>query len=171
MHKMNRYGVPQKRPRMFVLASKMNLVGMYFPKETHRPADAVTSCKALRDLAKVEPETGNGLVILEKENGEVYSVEHHCIEGTSIKSDTYENTLKRYKPANTVIGKNNVGHYKFGRTLTVRELLRLQSFPDSFVCYGSMTKIIKGIGNAVPVLLAKAMGISILQMHKDGGKM
>ena len=146
---------------------------MYFPKETHGHGDVVPCSKVLDDLAKVKPELGNGLVELEKENGEVYSVEHHCIDGTSIKSDSDKFQLDPNEPANTIIGKNNVKHYNLmlDRTLTVREILRLQSFPDTFECCGSMTMMIKGIGNAVPVLLAKAIGLSILQMHKDGGKM
>jgi len=41
-------------------------------------------------------------------------------------------------------------HPNKNRTLSPREAARLQSFPDSFVFYGTKTSICKQIGNAVP---------------------
>ena len=141
---------------------------MYFPKETHGHRDVVTCYDALNDLAQVDPETGNGFVQLKSQDGQVSYVENHSIEGTSIKSET--DKLECDKPAHTIIRKNNVGHYELKRTLTVREMGRLQSFPDSFVFCGTTTQQVNGIGNAVPVQTAKAVGISVLQMYKDNGK-
>lgn len=46
------------------------------------------------------------------------------------------------------------------RAITAREAARLQSFPDSFVFYGSA--IPRQIGNAVPPLLGKLMGEAVL---------
>lgn len=41
-------------------------------------------------------------------------------------------------------------HPTENRTITPREAARLQSFPDSFIFYGTKTSICKQIGNAVP---------------------
>lgn len=47
------------------------------------------------------------------------------------------------------------------RSLTPREAARLQSFPDTFVFPAERTKAYAEIGNAVPPLVSKAMGLAI----------
>ena len=50
------------------------------------------------------------------------------------------------------------------RPFTTREYARIQSFPDDWIFEGSMSNIYKQIGNAVPVELAKAIGLSIIDV-------
>lgn len=57
-------------------------------------------------------------------------------------------------------------HPELNRAITPREAARIQSFPDSFKFLGSKTYICKQIGNAVPPLLAKAIGEAILFSEK-----
>lgn len=69
-----------------------------------------------------------------------------------------------YKPSRTIdTGHRNNFHYKWNRCPTVRESARLQSFPDDFVFLGTKTQQDRQVGNAVPCLMAKAIGEQILK--------
>lgn len=54
-------------------------------------------------------------------------------------------------------------HPYLNRCITVREAARLQSFPDSFIFYGTKGSQMKQVGNAVPPLLANEMAKFIKQ--------
>ncbi|MFM9156424.1 MAG: DNA cytosine methyltransferase, partial [Dolichospermum sp.] len=50
------------------------------------------------------------------------------------------------------------------RCLTVRESARIQTFPDDWIFYGSVSSKYKQIGNAVPILLAKEIGSYLFKL-------
>lgn len=62
-------------------------------------------------------------------------------------------------------GKNS--HPFLNRAITPREAARIQSFPDSYVFFGKKVNVCKQIGNAVPPLLARAIGLAIEAAYKD----
>jgi DNA (cytosine-5)-methyltransferase 1 len=56
------------------------------------------------------------------------------------------------------------------RRLSVRECARIQSFPDDFIFYyDAVANGYKMVGNAVPVLLAKAIALNIKKQLKRAG--
>lgn len=54
-----------------------------------------------------------------------------------------------------------LGHPEDARGLTIRERCRIQSFPDDFIVKGGTVQARVQTGNAVPPLLAKAVGLAI----------
>jgi DNA (cytosine-5)-methyltransferase 1 len=60
------------------------------------------------------------------------------------------------------LGKDTYSHIHYDarqrRMISVREAARLQSFPDGFRFAGQMNDAFRQIGNAVPPLLALAIG-------------
>lgn len=52
-------------------------------------------------------------------------------------------------------------HYELNRTLSAREMARLQSFPDSFFFEGRMKRVMFQVGNAVPPLLARHVALAL----------
>ena len=78
----------------------------------------------------------------------------------------YENTYGRLtakRPCTTITYNMSTPsslrciHYEQNRSLTPREGARIQSFPDWFQFYGSLSEVKSQIGNAVPPLLAIAL--------------
>lgn len=75
--------------------------------------------------------------------------------------------LNSTKPARTVdTGHRNLFHYKWNRCPTVRESARIQTFPDDFVFLGTKGQQDRQVGNAVPCLMAKAVGNELLKYLK-----
>ncbi len=79
----------------------------------------------------------------------------------SFKDKYYK--LRWDSPGNTITAHMAKDGYRYIhpeqlRTLSVREAARIQSFPDSFRFAGSRSSRYRQIGNAVPPLLARAIG-------------
>ena len=47
------------------------------------------------------------------------------------------------------------------RAISIREAARLQTFPDSYIFYGSKDSQYQQVGNAVPPMLAKSIAHEI----------
>ena len=86
-------------------------------------------------------------------------------------ANSFKDKMRRIRwdhPAPTIVAHLAKDGYMFihpfrDRTISVREAARFQSFPDSFEFSGSMTSQFRQVGNAVPPLLAEALGKAILE--------
>lgn len=75
------------------------------------------------------------------------------------------NRLNLQSCSNTInTSRTTYYHPTEDRYLTAREAAAIQSFPHNFFFCGTVTQQWKQIGNAVPPLLAKALGESILKL-------
>lgn len=87
------------------------------------------------------------------------------------REDIFRDRLKRLvleKPSWTVIAHIGMDGYMYIhptdlRTLSVREAARIQSFPDDFEFVGNQQDTYVQVGNAVPPLLGKAIGESLIE--------
>ena len=64
-------------------------------------------------------------------------------------------------------GSGRFTHYRDNRVITVREVARLQSFPDAFRFFGTQAVQRKHVGNAVPPFLAQAIATALLPLLEE----
>lgn len=75
--------------------------------------------------------------------------------------------MASHQQCNRKVNEGTTGAFIYpehNRTLTLREAVRLQSFPENFVFDGSSAQIRQQIGNAVPPMLARALVEAILPL-------
>lgn len=189
------YGVPQHRERVFFIGLRNDISDLpTIPKATfgeeadlfHRISPYRTFGDAVSDLEFLEAGESS------QHDPWHFSVSHpeHVIEwlidvpeGTSAHENVdprlrppsgYNTTYKRQiwdSPGSTVSttfamisGCRNV-HPIATRSLTIREALRIQNFPDSFKLVGRLGDIRTSIGNAVPPLLSFRIAQHILKHY------
>lgn len=73
--------------------------------------------------------------------------------------------LHRDVPSHTIV-HNNCDHFYHpveNRRITIREMARIQTFPDSFIFYGSKSDQSVQVANAVPINMAKAVAHSVAE--------
>lgn len=169
------YGTPQKRRRIFFIgvpSSSETQPSALFPQKTHTNSYK-TAGEALDGVHDGLPNmyyTNSSDETIEKmrhiPQGGYYDdlpdrLKTRDDDGNIVKR--YGTYLRRVDPdePSLTINTNLFIHPDEDRYLTLREMARLQQFPDSFEFTGNKGDVLKQIGNAVPVGLAEAIGESI----------
>ena len=157
------YYVPQKRERVIFIANRIGKKNFH-PAPLLDEGSYVTTREAIADLIQVKDDKDiNHIRTRHKEDmKERLSA---VPEGKSLY-DNYSDSWKKcpWNEASCTIKENHGGvniHPIEPRVITVREMARLQSFPDDFIFKGSKAKQMVQLGNAVPPLMAKAIALGI----------
>ena len=189
------YGIPQKRRRLVLLASKFGEISL-IPK-THSEENYVTLKQAIGHLPPVEAgqacesdplhrttklsEINLQRIKASKPNGTWldWSEDLQLACHKKNTGNTYKAVYGRMswdEPSSTITtqfynyGTGRFGHPTQNRGLTVREAAILQTFPDDYKFYEKdvfIKRLGVHIGNAVPVDLGFIIGKSILK-HIEG---
>lgn len=163
------YYTPQKRERVIFIGNKLGKTN-YHPKPMLSPNEYITTGQAISDLMNhPEDEAFNHVPTKHREDMARKIME--TPEGKSLYKG-YSDAWKKcpWNEPSCTIKENHGGvnlHPKLPRVLTAREMARLQSFPDDFIFEGKKNKQLVQIGNAVPPLLGKAIGLAVRFSNND----
>lgn len=163
------YYTPQKRERVIFIGNRKGLKN-YHPKPILSPDEYVTTGQAIADLMD-HPEDKAFNHEPTKHREDMAKKIMETPEGKSLYKG-YSDAWKKcpWNEPSCTIKENHGGvnlHPKLPRVLTAREMARLQSFPDDFIFEGKKNKQLVQIGNAVPPLLGKAIGLAIRYSNND----
>jgi len=180
------YGVPQLRERVILIASRDG-AKFRFPEPTHRSPDEPardlfqwnrpTFRTAWDALADVRPDQDESLEVRGKWADLLPSIPegcnylHHTDRGEGLPLFGWRRRywsfllkLAKNRPSWTVQAQPGpaIGPFHWeNRRLAMRELCRLQTFPDDVMITGGRTSQQRQLGNAVPSLMAEVLGREI----------
>ena len=168
------FGIAQHRRRIFIIGNRLGLENM-FPAPTHTEHVSIkTVIDSLPPLCSGESShvpnhaaMNHTAQMLRKmsfvrDGGTKENIPEHIRprSGDVRKYMKYDSNL----PSVCVTGDmRKIFHYLQNRALTVRELARIQSFPDGFVFLGNSLSQQQQVGNAVPPDLAFALAQTFKQ--------
>lgn len=177
------YGVPQIRERVFLVGVRKDLDFKYeFPNPTHGDAEGLKPYVTLREaIGDLEQNPGPyftgsySTIFMSRNRKKSWDDQSFTIQASGRQAPIHPGGLPMKK-----IEKNEwifTDGEENNRRLSVKEIARIQTFPDWFYFSsgqnkrmsknGQLDKIYKQIGNAVPVLLAKAIAGPIAKWAKD----
>lgn len=157
------YGVAQQRKRVIFIGNRIGNKN-YHPKPLYEPNNYKTLGSAIYKFMNIDEDKSINHMFT-RHTEDMKKRLANVPEGSSLFKN-YSDSWKKSpwdKPSCTI--KENHGavniHPKLPRVLTAREIAAIQSFPDDFIFQGAKKWQLVQIGNAVPPLLGKAIGLSV----------
>lgn len=152
-------GVPQRRTRIVIVGHQKRPVRV---NDLATPEPAFEPCID-RDAEGWRPIAGAG----DKGTRQRLTVASHRLRRCLVQQTTDHRGIPLWEPIRTITTKHQwclVDGDRY-RYLTARELARGMSFPDSYRWPGDLpvADVVKGIGNAIPPLMAKTVVEQVCQ--------
>lgn len=193
------FGVPEKRRRTIIMGVKggeclfpLATHGIRASKKVRTVKDVFKNLKAkngkihnhdvkMAQIKNVEDRerlkfipVGKGIRYEEDEKNYLPKKLRYDVDWSSLREKRFRQTrLQRLPwdgPSPTILtARTSYYHPIEPRYLTPREAAACQSFPNDFIFHGSQTAMFRQIGNAVPPLLAEALGQVIRQIDFKKG--
>jgi DNA (cytosine-5)-methyltransferase 1 len=183
------YGVPQKRKRLVLIASRLGTINE--PKKTHgvdgfpyvTVRDAIGMLPSIEAGQTCEQDPIHKCSNLQAINIERISLTPEGGDRRDWPSRLINEAHKGYKGHYDTYGRmswdklsptlttkcHGYSNGRFGhpdinqnRAISAREAANIQTFPNDYIFKGALTSITKQIGNAVPCELARNFGLKIL---------
>lgn len=175
------FNVPQKRERVFIVATRKDLPNTYkYPEELDYFVPLEVALKDCPPSAGQEyPKRKKEIMDMVPQGGYwkdlPIEIQKEYMKGSFYLGGGKTGTARRLsmkEPSLTLVtspaqGQTERCHPTKTRPLTIRESARIQTFPDSWEFSGSLGSQYKQIGNAVPVNLAYHVGKSVVKYLKD----
>lgn len=153
------FGVPQKRQRVFMVATAPGIPLPGSPKRT--TPEKVTLQNVLGEIEGILPVSGSGRVRL----GDGTVICGHKIPSVELRTEMEHLSQTRDGIVPTVRCTKLLKHYVHQRPVTIYEMGQIQGFPKWYKFYGSDTDARKQIGNAVPPPMAYAVGVALMKVY------
>ena len=190
------YGVPQKRKRLVLIASKHTHIEI--PIATHGTKDSeLKPYVTVRDVISKYPRIWAGkrhkeipnhesrnleeinklrLKYIKKNGGTRLDLPEHLKLKCHLKHDGHSDVYGRMKWDDvsptltckcTSISNGRFVHPTQARGISIREAAALQTFKDDYVFEGTLTDTTKWIGNAVPVKFSRVFGDYFIKIGRN----
>lgn len=155
-HFASDYGVPQKRKRFILVATRNGIADFVYPKEMSEISAgcALKQSPIPKKGNEVSEQTRRKIIDLQKKGIRMIGGNYSLMDLNKPSPTIHTQTLSATGPY--TIKRGNKYH-----SLSVEEAARLQSYPATYKFRGTETSIRRQIGNSVPPLFAFAIAKGI----------
>jgi DNA (cytosine-5)-methyltransferase 1 len=171
------FGVPQSRRRVFIVGVRKDYKQKFkFPDPIIKDENYITVGETINTSIKEKDKNHSigKLTELNQERlkhippgGSMRNVPEHLQNNSDLNRSMRR--LHPDKPSHTIV-HNNCDHYYHPteeRRITIREMARIQGYPDSYMFKGSKSEQSRQVGNSVPVDFGFAIAKEVMAFFEE----